>query len=151
MATSVRQAVLAAMLARLQVITQGAGFQTDAGETVFLGEAPTLGPDDPDAAIAILVGDDRVNFQNVGVQIRLPIQICALAKVAEGLAAWQQVEAMLADIIKAVELADRNLGGLLSSPLEPGVTHTLPREPGAAVVGAVIEYGAIYKRAWGQT
>jgi hypothetical protein len=86
MATSVRQAVLAAMLARLQAIAAGAGFQTDAGAAVFLGEAPTLGPEDPDTAIAVLVGDDKVTFQSVGVQIRLPMQICALAKVAEGLA-----------------------------------------------------------------
>jgi hypothetical protein len=60
------------------------GFSTDAGLTVLFGETPMLGPDDPPAAIAVIVGDDQSPdpYANLGDDIltQLPVDIQAIAR-----------------------------------------------------------------------
>lgn len=151
MASSRRQLILEAFRTRLQAITTDAGFQTDAGKAVFLGEAPTFGPADPDAAIQIGVGDDvPISSQNTVVE--LPIEIAAIAKPDLD-RPWEAIEAVIADIKTAVELADRTLGGRLPGSWQAfrrGPTRTLPRDPGSTTVGAAVEYRVTYTEKWGQ-
>jgi hypothetical protein len=148
MAASVRQRIIEAFLTRVLAIATADGFDTDAGRTVFLGEAPQLGESDPSEAIALVVGDDQVKYQGVNLLIALPISIQALAK-ADLEQPWLAAEAVLGDIKRAVELADRTLGGLVQRQFERGTTRALPRVPGSTTVGIVIEYQAPYVEAWG--
>ena len=148
--TSTRMAILQTLLTRLSAITQVGGYLTDAGDQVYLGEAPALGPDDPDAAIAILVGDEDPNWQGSGraCVIKLPLTLQAVAKT-EIDGAWLMVEALLADAKRAIETADVDLGGLLTGPLARGPVTTLPRETGSLTVGASVGYTATFKEGWG--
>lgn len=143
-----RQELLSAFAARVGAIQKVDGFQTDAGLTVFLGETPALGADDPAEAIAIVVGDDEPRYQGEQILIRLPILLVALVK-AELEEPWVAIEAILADLKTAVELPDRTLGGLVRRQIERGQTRTLPREMGSTTVAAALTYWCPYLEVWG--
>lgn len=149
MATSTRQAILEALLARVGRITVENGYATDAGLTVYFGESPILGEDDPLSALALIVNDDLPQDQNgTDVLTVLPIDIQALAR-ADATNPWLTVEAVIADIRAAVEAGDRSLGKLLARNLLRGRTRRLQREPGASTIGAAVQYTAIYLDTWG--
>jgi hypothetical protein len=133
-----RQQILAALEARLATT----GYQ------VYVGEAPELGEDEPDVAIALLVGDDVPTYQGEKLAIRLPLPIAAIAK-ANLDAVWQTVEGVLGAIKRAVEQEDRTLGGLVKRQIERGATQTLPRQVGSQTVGLVITYEAPFTERWG--
>jgi hypothetical protein len=143
---SQRELVLAEAIERLAQIQQRAGFNTDAGEHVFLGETPQLGKDDPDAALAIVVGDDEATAIDSRRSFRLvPLEIQAVIKVGR-CQGWITVEQMLADIKRAFETEDRRL---LTYPQSRGATRTLPREEGSTVAGVGITYFIDMAEAWG--
>lgn len=141
-----RQELLEAFKTRVSAIAKADGFQTDAGLTVFLGDTPALGPDDPPEAIAIVVGDDETRYQGEQVLIRLPVLLVALVK-AELEEPWAAIEAILADLKTAVEKPGRTLCGVVK--IERGVTRTLPREMGSTTVGAALTYWCPYVECWG--
>lgn len=143
-----RRAILEAVKARLEAIRQDDGYATDAGAMVFLCEAPALGPDDPDVAIVILVGEDEPRFQGEHILLRMPMEIQAVAKAGLD-EPWLAVEDVLGDIKTAVEATDRTLGSLVKRQVERGATVTLEREPGSTYVGATITYYAPYAERWG--
>jgi hypothetical protein len=145
-----RRQILEAVRERLQAILRSGGYHTDAGALVFLGEAPNLGPDDPAQAIAILVDDDRVIGVKTQVQIELPVSIAALVR-ADLDTPWLMVEDVLADIKRAIEVPDRQLGlgRIVTSRIERGTTRTLERQDGTNVVGATVTYTIPYVEVWG--
>lgn len=143
-----RQEILREFIERLGAITKANGFQSDAGETVFIGEAPDLGEDDPTTAIAIVVGDEEPTYQGEQLAIRLPYEIQGLAK-ANLEEPWVTIEEVIADIKKAVELPDRTLGGLVKRQIERQAVRALPREPGSTTVGASVTYIAPFVEVWG--
>jgi len=143
-----RRLILEAIRARLWEIRTVNGFATDAGETVFLGETPELGPDDPEQAIAIVVDDELPAHQGENVFSVMPVVVAALAK-ADLDEPWLAVEAVLGDIKRAIELEDRTLGGLVRLRFERGATRTMKREPGSVTVGVAIEYRAPILEKWG--
>ena len=143
-----RRLILEGFKARLEAIQRADGFTTDAGATVFLNEAPALGPDDPDVAIVILVGVDIQTYQGEHIMLQLPLRIQAIAK-ADLDEPWLAVEDVLGDIKTAVELEDRTLGGLVKRQIERRETETLERESGSAYVGAGITYLVPYTERWG--
>ena len=146
--TSRRQDILAELLDRLEGILETSGYQTNIGQLVFLGERPTLGPDDPAASIDVVVGADQPGYQGENVAETLPVTIHAIVK-AGVLGAWATVEAILADIKKAVEV-DHDLGGLLiARGLKRGTAEPRDREPGDQIVGASIQYTLEYSERWG--
>jgi hypothetical protein len=143
-----RSEILEIVKTRLQAIRLGSGYATDAGATVFMGEAPSLGPDDPTTAIAIVIGDDEPRYQGEQILIRLPLTIAALAQ-ANLDDPWGSIEAILGDIKQAMEVKDRRMGRALKSPLTRGSTRTLAREPGSTTVGIGITYLIDYAECWG--
>lgn len=152
--TSTRQRILEVVKARLEAIVEGQPsadgvvFATSAGELVFMNETPALGPDDPDIAIAVVVGDDAPNRTGEHVSLELPLELQAIAK-ADLEEPWAAAEMVLADIKRAMELRDRTLEGLVRPRMERGVTRTLEREPGTPVVGVGIAYLCPYIEQWG--
>jgi hypothetical protein len=144
-----RQLILEALKARVEAIRIAAGFATDAGLSVFLGERPALGPDDPETAIAIVAFDDVVRAQGNKLFMAIPVGICAIAK-ADLDAPWVAIEAVLGDIKTAIELSDRTLGDLLRANFERGSTRTLDRETGSTTVGAMVTYELQYSETWGR-
>lgn len=135
-----RQAIVEAFRSRLQAIEIG---------PVFLNETPTLGPDDPAIALAVLIGDDTPRFQGERILLTLPVEIQILAK-ADLDEPWLAVERTLGEVKKGIELADRTLGGAVLRQIERGVTRTLPRELGSTTVGAGLTYLAPYPESWGK-
>lgn len=149
MADSQRQQVLAVLATRLQAARLDNDFRTDAGSTVFLGETPDLGPDDPKEAIAIVPQEDAPRVAGRGYLIGWPVSIQALSQACLD-DAWSRIEMVLADIKQAIELDDdRRLDGLLTGAMERGVTRTLPREPGSLTVGVEVMYLLQIKESWG--
>lgn len=148
---SKRQQILEAFRDRLKLILIASGYDTDAGENVFLGEEVTLGPDDPNIAIAIDVGEDSVG-QTHGptptLQIQLPIEIQAVA-VATMASPWIAVEQVLSDIKKAIELNSVTWLGDLVQELSRGSTETLERGEGSTTVGTSITYTVLMFEEWG--
>lgn len=143
-----REHILETLRERVRVIRRAAGYASDAGETVFMGEAPELGEDDPEQAIAIIVEDEAPGHVGENVQSLLPVTIAALAK-ADLDEPWMSAEAVLADIKRAVELADRTLGGAVRDRMQRGITRTLQREPGSVTVGIAIQYLCPIVEKWG--
>lgn len=153
-ASSRRQQILEAVQTRLRTIRAntvspgGQRFQTDAGQYVFVNETPSLGPDDPESAIAVVVGEDQVLVQGNKVIVTLPLEVQALAS-SQREGAWQFTEPVLADIKRALEVADRTLGGLVHQWLQRGSTRTLERDEGSTTVGVGLAYVATYSETWG--
>jgi len=146
-----RQELIVEIIERLGEITIANGFQTDAGLHVFTHETPEFGPDDPEQAIAVVIGDDDPRYQGEQVFVKLPVEIQALAKVDSDPDAQPYLtsEAILADIKKAMELADRTLGGLVQHQMERGSTRTLAKQPGSLTVGVAVTYVFPYPEVWG--
>jgi hypothetical protein len=159
---SKRQAAIAELVRRLEFITKAKGYNTDAGEHIFLGEAPSFGEGDPPEAIAILIQDDSPQTSGGAIRTRTPIEIWAV--VPAGIEApLLAVEAIIADVKEAVEIeidgsVDRFLGtiaddghpyGTLPRGLERGVIQALKREPGGTYVRAAVEYVANFEERWG--
>jgi len=146
--SSTREAAIGELRDRLEAITMANGFATDAGALIFLGESPTLGPDDPTAAIAIEVQEDIPSFQGEHVVVTVPVDIQAIVK-ADADEPWMTVEAIVTDIKTAVE-TDRDLGGtLIARGLMRGTVRPLDREPGSQYVGAAVQYRLLMKESWG--
>lgn len=143
-----RHQIINAMVERLQAISIRDGFNTDAGERIYVGEAPQLGADDPDEAIALVIGDDQPEIAGPAFLIGLPLEVHALCKVTVD-DPWTRIEYLLADIKSAVELEDRRFDGLLMGHLERGATQTRPREPESLTAGLIVPYRAPYKETWG--
>lgn len=148
--TSKVEAIIAAVIARLQGIATGDGYFTDLGASLLVNEFPSFGPDDPRQALVLLVGDDEQTWQGKGYLIRLPLTVLVLvdADLDDG---WLVAERAIADVKRAVETDDRTLGGLLTTNgyLERGNVERIPRDPGSAAIGAAVPYTAPYKEGWG--
>src|SRR5689334_19008021 len=109
MSSSRRQTILERLRDRCGAIAIADGFETNAGEHVFLGEAHGFGPDDPPIAIVVVVGEETPKYTGENIAIDLPIVFQALAS-ADLDEPWIAVEQLLSDIKRAVELPDRTLG-----------------------------------------
>lgn len=144
-----RQGVLEAIVGRLEAITTANGFATNAGRAVFLGELPTLGPDDDDVAIVVLAGEEVVRWHGANIAIELTVMVHVVAR-SDRQRPWVVVEEALGDVKRAIELEDRRLGGLLVNHLERGSVETMPTESGVEVVGLMIPYRAPIVEAWGR-
>lgn len=145
---STRCRVLEALVERLSAISVNAGFKTDAGAAIVFGEAPQLGDADPPEAIAIVIGEDDPTAQApIAMMVRTPFEVHAVAKVTPA-DPFTPVEAVLADIKRAVELPDRSFGGLVSKA-ERGASRSSPREPGATTAAVAITYVLTWKEGWG--
>lgn len=143
---SIRQQILEAFAALLQVIEIDNGYQSNAGRAVYLGEAPTLGePTDPEVALAIVVYDTVVEPNRMEL---LPLEVQGVAK-ADLEAPYLAAETVLADVCQAVEGADLTLGGLIKR-MDVGITRALPREDGSTTVGFGQTYLLRRVREWGQ-
>lgn len=157
---SKRMAALEDMLKRLAFIQTAKGYNTDAGVYVLEGEAPQFGESDPDAALAVFVGDDSPTILGGTVRTQIPIEIWACVPVRLG-SPLMKVEELIADIRTAVEIekdgsTDRSLGvwdggpATMPTGLDRGPTRPLRREPGTTFVGASVEYVARFETRWGQ-
>ncbi len=147
---TIREGLVAWFEDQLATIRIANGFQTDAGQKVFAGEAPELGESDPEAAMALLLEDEETLWQRGGTAaiVKLPFTISAIAK-ADLEAPWRTVEQVLSDVRKAVEIEDRTLGGILNNALERTGIRTLKREAGSTTVGVAVTYTATFKEGWG--
>lgn len=161
LATSKRQAAINDLVTRLGFIQTAKGYNTDAGLSIFLGEWPRFGPDDPDSALGIAVGDDSSETIGGLVRSRVPIEVWAFVPAGTS-SPLVAIEAIIADIKEAVEIESnpsrtRALGDMVEGQphgttpkgLERGVTRALRREEGTQVVGAAVEYIATFEDQWG--
>ena len=140
-----RQDIITELIDRVSAITKTNGFSTNAGRNVYVGEIVKLGENEPDSAIAIVIGNETVIGQRVKVIYDLDIEIQALVK-AQLDQPWALAEVMIGDIKKAVELEDRMLGGAVNgngqSGLERSGVEVINREPGSNQVGVSVFYRA---------
>ncbi len=147
--SSKRRDVIAAIVSRLEEIEVANGYNTDAGQNVYLGEAPALGPDDPAAVLAVVLADEELGNQGENVVVTLPVDVQAIVKVTIA-TPHVTLEEMIEDIKIAIEQVDRTLGGLLvRRGLTRGPVRSLPREDGSEFVGAAVQYLAIFAEKWG--
>ena len=68
-----RLRILTVLVGRLESIRASDGFFTDVGLNLYVGEAPMLGPDDPDEAAALTIGVESVSWQQQKLFITWPI------------------------------------------------------------------------------
>ncbi len=151
--SSPRQQLLEAVRERLSGISTADGYHTDAGRTVYFGEAPMLSPgDEADTAILLRAGPDEVTHLGANVTRAIQLQIAALAR-ADLSEPWVAAERVLADVQRIIESSDRaarTLGERAKwQGLEPGQIDTLEREEGATTVAVEITYTATYTVARG--
>ncbi len=149
-----RQLILTALATLLETITIADGFNTDAGNNVMLGQDVELGDNDPDAAILISPLTERFVPNQTKLYSEWPLSIKAVVKKFDDLDdSWIAVEQIIEDIQKAVEVADRTLGGLVNWNGSHGLIldsiTALQREAGSNTVGMEVTYLAKLQRAWG--
>jgi hypothetical protein len=143
-----RAAALTVLKSRLEGITVDDGYATDAGQLVFIGEQPVLGPDDPEASVAIVIRDDSAMYNGENVTVSLPVEVQANVKVSAS-DPWATMEAVLGDIKQAVE-QDHNLSGtLVARGLTRGSTKPQDREAGSGFIGVSVEYFLMFSEKWG--
>lgn len=156
MSDSKRKRAIAAMVARLQEITEDNGYSSDAGEHVFIGENPTLGPDDAEAVLAVIVQPVFPSFQNEHLLERLPLEIQALAPA--GSVPYESMEDALADVKKAIELRDEDLDeddarrfgtAVQRDGIERGITQIAERPEGSQYAGLSVTYTLLIREVWG--
>lgn len=151
---SIRKQILAAVRARLEAITTANDFSTDAGAHIFMGVLPKLGPEDPDAVIAV-VPQDFSPTPLGKVQLRIagdwPIDVIAVANASENRDdPWMVIEDVLADIQRAMELEDRTFGGLVNpTEFESGAARIFGRESASEIVAVAQTYTFRLQRVWG--
>jgi len=149
-----REDALLDLRSRVAFIEIAKGYGSDAGKAIFMGETPVFGPDDPPAALAIVVGADSPTTQGGLVRTRVPVEIQAIVPATID-DAFMALEAIVADIKRAVEIEGvqafrtRSLKGTLPMGLERGVTRILPRDEGSLFVGTGIEYVLSFEEKWG--
>jgi len=154
MAATRRRQILEVFRTRLLGIKTVDGFNTNAGDLVFLGETPVLGPDDTEpVALAVVVLTDDVIHSQENVKTVLPIEIQAITKpnAHEQSQPWLLVEDVIGDVKTAIETSDRTLGGLLSHQrdIRRGPTRFLERESGDDIIAAGITYIVEFVEGWG--
>lgn len=159
MATSRRRKIIEASEFRLKAIHKSAGYLTDAGDQIFLGEDPSFGPDDPPDAIALSIPEDLPTPSQglgggTGAHIQTQLSILVLALVTVNTLVGMDpphihAENVIHDIKRAMELDDRTLGGLVNG-MRRGATRAIPREEGSTIVGASVEYVMVYSEEWGK-
>ena len=141
-----RQLIVEAFAELLRVIQVNDGYQTNAGQAVYLGQVPALGePTDPEVALAIVVYDTVPQPNRFEI---LPIEVQGVAKASLD-APHLAAEQALADVCLAVEREDLTLGGLVKR-MDVGVTRTLSREDGSTTVGFGVTYLLTCVREWGK-
>jgi hypothetical protein len=146
-----RRQILEALKDRVEGITRGGGYTTNAGHLVTLNEVYNLGANDsdPDVAVAMLVDPDEVKgWQGEYVRLRLPVRFIATAR-ATLVEPWLAAEDVLGDLKEAIEATDRTLAGLVRQELQRGSTATMQKEPGSTFVGVILTYYADYVERWG--
>jgi hypothetical protein len=159
--TSRRELALLDLKARLAWITEKHGYNSNAGKTISMGEQITLGPDDPPAALSIVVGQDSPSVAGGVVRTTVPVEIQAFVP-ADLAAPLLALERLIADIKVSVEIegndqnaglgasVDRSLNGTLPTGLTRGSTRHFPREEGSTTVGASVEYLLSFEEGWGK-
>jgi hypothetical protein len=151
MADSIRKRILLVVANRVAAIATENGFNTDAGRSVYVGGMPTLGPDDPDAVIAVIPQGQNSGLTRMHVAGQWPIDIVAVANAnASRDDHALLVEDVLADIQRAMELEDRTLGGLINAnDFSVGDTKPYDREQGSSVVAVAQTYSLHVQRVFG--
>lgn len=144
-----RQQILEAIVTRLAEITAASGdYFTDAGATLFTGEAPALGEGDPPHALAVILGEDTPRIAGPGFLIDGTVDIHAVANPTLD-DPWTVIEQLLADVKRAMELPDRRLGGLLAGDFTRGPARPLTREDRSLTAGVSLTYQLQWKEGWG--
>lgn len=151
--TTRRQQIIAALEARLAQITTANGFQTNAGQHVFLGKDPEdlFGDELTRVPCCALNEGEAVVEQKIGTHYRvsLPIVVCGITN-AQPDAPSTAGNALLADLTTALwpEAAERgvdndDIGGLAISWQYTG-DEIFPRGPGrtftVAMVTGILEF-----------
>lgn len=154
---TLRERVLEAFAARLSEIRVEAGtlYRTNAGDRVYIGEAPSLGDDDPPSAVVVVIGDVQATDHQMGtMQQAIAVECQAHVRISftETIDSnpFMMAEALLGDIVRAVEQADRTLGSLSKGPITLGPTRSIPRETGSTTVAVGQTYLVPIVRRWGQ-
>jgi len=148
---SARERIIDAIVQRLTEIDGRPPFETALGASrVYVGEVPALGPDDPAEVLVVIPDDDTIEHQRMNFQIDWSIVIGAVVR-ADIDQPWVSIERAIADIKRAIELADRQLGlpADVNHPMKRGSTRVFERPEGSYVVGAGVTYVVPYVESWG--
>jgi hypothetical protein len=155
MSIPVARMILMKMRDTVKGIQVANGYQTDAGLTVFLGEAPVLSENDATVAIAIEAGDEqpadasfgsRLSPSRMELPVTFPVEVHAYARVdlAEPVIAR---EAVIGDIKRCVENEEDWPDELKA--LERGDVSRFERADGTVAIGGMVEYLFTYVETWG--
>lgn len=156
-----RKTILEAFKARLEAIRVTSGYNTDAGEHVFIGETVVFGEGDPAYAIAIVPAEQNRDFRGtlksfsqflVEIQIVLQTDARQPWLVIDSVVIedpWLVIEAALQDIKRAVEVLENGKKTIAQYRIEAGQVRTVSREPGRTEVGAGVTYAVMLEETWG--
>ncbi len=121
------------------------------GFLVYAGGTPSLGEDDPDVVVAVILGDDEPGHQMQNIHLELGVGVEVIAKASLD-NPYDAIEDALGVLKTNIETPDRSLGGLLrnlSRGMERGGTIAMEFEPGSTVVGRRLMYVLSHVEGWG--
>ena len=143
MTDTIADRIVTAVYSRLQAIQVASGYQTDAGDNVFLDRA-SLDSESIDypALLVYDLSEETEELTSGRYRNRLAIQVCAFAKDAD-------VRPLIGDIKKACLLAaDTTLAGLAHHLGYSGYTIERP-EDGSRFARADVQFWAQYDENYG--
>lgn len=139
---------IAAIETRLQAITVVNGYNTNAGNQVYLGVRGFDAEGQVFPVLSVASGAETVESVIIGLyrctrEIRIS---CYVADISAPTVALEQV---IEDVQRGMELAGEALGGVVHVLEYDGLERLEPREDGGSVSGVVVRYLMTYDRRYG--
>lgn len=153
MSDPVSYQILDALRLRLEAISPGAGYNTNAGANVFLGSRQ-VNPHDLDEGAALQIydtedePDEESAFGDEPIRLRQTIVVSAFIRDVND-ESLRLMHLVIQDIFNAVlDVTDRTIGGLALDLGYAGKTVEYP-EPGGDVLSVALEFSCLFEQPFG--
>ena len=152
MADPIALDILEAIETRLQAITVVGGYNTDAGNQVYLGKRQ-VNPDEVDTGPVILVFDESDELAEEGGNVcgtefvQMSVSVQAFMEYV-AIAHTRLMHLLIQDIKRSIFLSDSTMGGICSAVLYGGREVDYP-EPGGETVAVTVTVNILYFESYG--
>lgn len=145
--SSTARLAMDAIITRLQAITTGNGYNTNAGNQVYAG-LRGFQDDEDFPLISVFSGDElveKLTFNSWRAERTVIIECYVKDKTAP----TNSLELLIEDIQQALEQPDETLGGLVELLDYSGISIIDPPDPGSEISALVVTYYFSYQRVYG--
>lgn len=140
---------LSAIETRLQAILVASGYNTDAGNQVYLGRRYFVGENTVYPLLTIFTGSEDPSGEGALGGYDLSRDIIIEGYVDDASTPTVSLENLIEDIQQALEQSDITLGGVVDSLDYAGLEAPEPPNDGSSIATVQVNYRIGYQRAYG--